>query len=120
MVLSLPFDVCLHPRRLTFAEGESAVSALPLKELIWSDLVGHEMRRRPFDLFRKLGHSNRSVQSNQQVHVIGNAADRQWDALEFATFFSNRRIKPWFDLLGYKGQAIPGSPYDVEIKLCVW
>ena len=91
-MFSLSLDICLYIRRFTLPERESPVGTLPLEELFWGDLVSHEMRRRAFDLFRKRSYCDRGVQSNQEVHMVSNATDRQRNTLEFTAFLGNCRI----------------------------
>jgi hypothetical protein len=88
---------------------------MPFEKLTWHDLMGDKVRGGPFDFFEQVGNGNGGVKSNQEVNVVGHAADGDLFTLQLAAFRKNGSIDGAFNLWSNQRQPIPGGPDAVDV-----
>ena len=81
MMLLLPRDIITHGPALRRTDGESAITLLPLERAL-ADFVMHPARGDAFDFTQHIRQAMGGAQPNEEMHMVGHAADGGRDSVE--------------------------------------
>ena len=93
MVLLLPRDVAPDIRALRRTDGEPTISLLPL-ECPLADFVMHPARGDAFDFAHHVRETMRGAKTDEEVHMISNAADGLRDSAEGIDGAAEKSVEP--------------------------
>ena len=115
----LVVDVVAHGGVLGLADGERAIGALPAEGKGWREDVVDQVAGNAFELADQVGDRQGGGQADEDVNVVGDAADVDAVATELAGVGGDGGVN-WGAQVGREDRcAVPGRPYEVDVEVKV-
>ena len=114
-MLLLPRNVFAHRLTLRCAPVECAVALLPCERGL-ADFLMHPARRHRFHIAHHIRETSRGAQADEQMHMVGHAADGLRDAFDVSHHPAEIGVQPLAPHSSDDWHTVLGAKNDVEMK----